>query len=80
VNVGNPHEITMRELADTVIALTNSASTIVEVPLPPERSGDPMQRCPDITTITEHLGWSPSVPLTEGLARMVRHFREHERI
>jgi dTDP-glucose 4,6-dehydratase len=80
VNVGNPHEITMRELADAVIALTGSSSDIVEVPLPAERRGDPMQRCPDITTIAECLGWSPTVSLADGLARMVGHFREHERI
>ena len=78
VNIGNPGEFTMRELAELVKELTNSNSPIVSVPLPPEREGDPMQRCPDITLAKSALGWEPSVALREGLALMIEHFRSHE--
>jgi len=78
VNIGNPGEFTMRELAELVRELTQSESPIVSVPLPPEREGDPMQRCPDITLAKSALGWEPSVALREGLALMIEHFRSHE--
>lgn len=78
VNIGNPGEFTMRELAELVRELTQSESPIVSVPLPPEREGDPMQRCPDITLARSALGWEPSVALREGLALMIEHFRSHE--
>jgi dTDP-glucose 4,6-dehydratase len=78
VNIGNPGEFTMRQLAELVLAVTGSTSTITSVPLPPEREGDPLQRCPDITKARDLLGWEPTVPLSEGLARMVHHFRIHE--
>jgi UDP-glucuronate decarboxylase len=60
--------------------LTNSDSPIVSVPLPPEREGDPMQRCPDITLAKSVLGWEPTIALRDGLKLMIDHFREHERI
>jgi dTDP-glucose 4,6-dehydratase len=78
VNVGNPGEFTMRELAEHVIELTGSTSPIITVPLPTEREGDPLQRQPDITLINETYGWQPTVPLRDGLARMIAFFRDHE--
>ena len=80
VNVGNPGEFTIRQLAETVIELSGSTSEIVTVPLPPEREGDPLQRRPDITLISSTYGWAPSVDLREGLTRMIEHFRTNERI
>ncbi|MFN8024082.1 MAG: UDP-glucuronic acid decarboxylase family protein [Acidimicrobiales bacterium] len=80
VNVGNPGEFSMRELAEVVIELTGSTSQIVTVPLPAEREGDPLQRQPDITLISTTHGWQPSVDLRDGLARMIEHFRLHEQI
>jgi len=75
VNVGNPGEFTMRQLAEVVVELTGSSSEIVTMPLPPEREGDPMQRCPDITLIHSTYGWSPTVALRDGLALMIDAFR-----
>jgi UDP-glucuronate decarboxylase len=72
VNLGNPGEFTILELARKVIALTGSSSTIVYRPLP---SDDPMQRRPDITLAQSELGWTPSVALDEGLARTIEYFR-----
>lgn len=71
VNIGNPAEITVEELAETVIALTHSHSRIVHRTLPVD---DPRRRRPDITRAQQMLGWSPQVPLAEGLARTVRYF------
>ena len=71
VNVGNPGEFTMRELAEAVVDITGSASELVVVSMPPERDGDPLQRQPDITLIRSQLGWQPEITLREGLARMV---------
>jgi UDP-glucuronate decarboxylase len=71
INIGNPHEIPVRELAERVIALTNSRSKIVHRPLPQD---DPMQRCPDITLARKVLGWEPKVPLNEGLSRTITYF------
>jgi dTDP-glucose 4,6-dehydratase len=78
VNVGNPGEFTMRELADLVVELTGANSEIVSIPLPPEREGDPLQRQPDITLVNSTYGWQPTVPLRDGLARMIAFFRDHE--
>lgn len=78
VNVGNPGEFTMRELAEVVIELTGSSSEIVTVPLPPEREGDPLQRQPDITLIESTFGWRPQIPLRDGLQRMIDFFAQHE--
>ena len=73
INIGNPHEIPVRELAERIIQLTGAKSRIVHRPLPQD---DPMQRCPDITMARETLGWSPSVPLETGLERTTAYFRE----
>ena len=80
VNIGNPSEFTMRELAELVIELTGSSSDIVSVALPPERDGDPLQRKPDIALATEILGWEPTISLHDGLKRMIKHFIEVEGI
>jgi UDP-glucuronate decarboxylase len=71
INIGNPHELPVRELAERIVALTNSRSKIVRRPLPQD---DPMQRCPDITLAKRVLGWEPSVPLDEGLRRTIAYF------
>ena len=71
VNMGNPGEFTIRELAEIVIELTGSSSQIVEMPLPPD---DPQQRRPDITLAKDKLGWEPSIPLREGLAPTIDYF------
>ena len=80
VNVGNPGEFTMRQLAELVIELTGSSSEIITVPLPSEREGDPLQRRPDITLATSTYGWTPTVSLREGLGRMIQWYRANERI
>jgi dTDP-glucose 4,6-dehydratase len=66
VNIGNPHEFTVRELADLVLEITGSASPVVHEPLPVD---DPVRRRPDITLARERLGWEPETALREGLAR-----------
>ena len=71
VNLGNPGEFTIRELAEKVIALTGSKSQLVFQPLP---SDDPVQRCPDIALAKEKLGWAPSIPLEEGLIKTIAYF------
>ena len=71
INLGNPEEITIRELAETVLELTGSRSQIVFRPLPAD---DPVQRCPDITKARETLSWVPTVPLREGLTRTIAYF------
>ncbi len=73
VNLGNPGEFTIRELAEKVIAQTGSASRLVFHDLP---SDDPMQRCPDITLARRHLDWMPKVDLTEGLGLTIAYFRD----
>jgi dTDP-glucose 4,6-dehydratase len=80
VNVGNPGEFTMRELAELVIELTGSTSEIISVDLPPEREGDPLQRQPDITLAKQLLNWEPNISLRDGLERMINHFIEVEGI
>jgi len=71
INIGNPGEFTIRELAELVLELTGSASPIVHEPLPVD---DPTQRRPDITKARELLGWEPTVALREGLVRTIEHF------
>ena len=71
INLGNPHEIPVRELAERVVAMTGSRSEIVHRPLPQD---DPMQRCPDITKARTLLGWEPTVRLEAGLARTIDYF------
>ena len=78
VNIGNPHEVTMSELAETIVRLTNSASELVLLDLPPEREGDPERRCPVIALAQRELDWSPTVGLDEGLNAVIGHFRDHE--
>ena len=80
VNVGNPGEFTMRELAEVIVELTGATSELITVPLPDEREGDPLQRQPDITLATTTYGWAPTVSLRDGLARMIDFFRTHESI
>ena len=71
-NIGNPHEFTVRQLAERVIALTGSRSPVVERPLPTD---DPKVRQPDITRARATLGWEPHVELDEGLRRTIPYFR-----
>ena len=71
VNIGNPTEFTMRELADLVIELTGSKSKIVHHPLPAD---DPKQRRPDISLAQSAFNWTPSVPLAEGLGHTIAYF------
>ena len=71
VNVGNPGEFTIRELAEKVIELTGSKSKLVFKPLPQD---DPRQRKPDITLAKKVLGWEPKVPLEEGLKKTIEYF------
>jgi UDP-glucuronate decarboxylase len=71
INIGNPHEIPVSELAERVINLTGSKSRIVRHPLPQD---DPLQRCPDITRAREILKWKPTIPLEEGLNKTIAYF------
>jgi nucleoside-diphosphate-sugar epimerase len=80
VNVGNPAEFTMRQLAELVVDVTGSASEIVTVPLPDERDGDPLQRCPDIGLIEATYGWRPNVTLRDGVTRMAAWFSAKEQV
>jgi len=73
VNIGNPGEFTMLELAEAVIRLTKSKSKLVFLPLPQD---DPKQRRPDISLAKETLGWHPRISLDEGLERTIKHFRD----
>lgn len=72
INIGNPGEFTMIELAEKVIAKTGSASKIIYKPLPPD---DPTQRRPDITLAKEALGWQPKISLDDGLDPTIEYFR-----
>jgi UDP-glucuronate decarboxylase len=71
INLGNPHEFTIAELAELVIDLTGAKSKVVYRPLPVD---DPMQRCPDISKARALLGWEPKVPLREGLQLTIAYF------
>jgi UDP-glucuronate decarboxylase len=72
VNVGNPNEFTIKELAELVIELTNAKSGIVYEPLP---SDDPMQRQPDISLAKKELNWEPKIQLREGLLKTINYFK-----
>jgi UDP-glucuronate decarboxylase len=72
INLGNPNEFTIRELAEQVIELTGSKSKIIFKPLPQD---DPKQRRPDISKATETLGWLPATQVREGLAKTVAYFK-----
>ena len=71
VNVGNPEEYAIRDLAEKIIELTGSASELTFHPLPQD---DPLQRCPDITKARDLLDWEPTVSLTEGLQKTIAYF------
>jgi len=73
VNLGNPEERTILAMAETIIKLTRSSSTIIHNPVPPD---DPAQRCPDISKAKSKLGWEPKVSLEEGLMRTIRYFKK----
>jgi UDP-glucuronate decarboxylase len=73
INLGNPHEFTIRQLAEIVIKLTGASSKLVFKPLP---SDDPMQRKPDIGRAREALGWEPTVQLEAGLVRTIGYFEK----
>jgi UDP-glucuronate decarboxylase len=71
INIGNPGEFTIRELAEIVIELSGSRSTINYFPLPQD---DPRQRCPDISLARKTIGWEPKIALRDGLARTIPYF------
>jgi UDP-glucuronate decarboxylase len=71
INIGNPHEVTVRELAERIIDLTGSRSKLIYTGLPVD---DPMQRCPNISRARTMLGWEPKIPLDEGLVRTINYF------
>jgi UDP-glucuronate decarboxylase len=73
INIGNPHEFTMRELAEMILELTGSRSRIVHRPLPQD---DPRQRKPDISEAERLLGWRPTTALREGLLKTIPHFEQ----
>jgi UDP-glucuronate decarboxylase len=73
VNLGNPHEVTIRELAGLIVSLVGSRSQLEFRPLPQD---DPRQRCPDISRAKELLHWSPRVQLREGLSRTIAYFED----
>ena len=74
VNLGNPAEFTIRDLADKVLAITGADVGIETKPLPAD---DPARRRPDISLARRRLGWTPGIPLDQGLARTVSYFRDH---
>lgn len=76
MNIGNPHEFTMQQLAELVVELTGAKSKIEYRPLPQD---DPKQRCPDTSMATETLGWAPKVQLKEGLVKTIAYFEERLR-
>jgi UDP-glucuronate decarboxylase len=73
INLGNPEEFSIRELAEKIVKATGSKSAIVLRPLPAD---DPKQRQPDISLARSKLGWSPQIPLEDGLGRTIAYFRD----
>jgi UDP-glucuronate decarboxylase len=73
VNIGNPGEFTILELAEKVLRLTGSGSKLIFMPLPED---DPLQRQPDISLAKSTLGWEPTIPLEEGLKKTIEYFRK----
>jgi UDP-glucuronate decarboxylase len=73
VNLGNPNEFTIRELAEKIIATTGTRAELLFKPLPAD---DPKQRQPDIRLARERLGWNPQIQLEEGLSNTIKYFRE----
>jgi UDP-glucuronate decarboxylase len=76
LNIGNPHELTLLEIAQAIRDLTGTRSELVHRPLPAD---DPRQRCPDITRAREQIGWTPNVGVRDGLARTIAWFDAHLR-
>jgi len=74
INLGNPGEFTIGELANMVLEQTGTSSSIEYLPLPQD---DPIRRQPDITRAKQTLGWEPTIPLTDGLVRTIEYFRTH---
>ena len=74
MNLGNPHEVTVKELAERILKMTGSKSKIDYLPLPQD---DPTRRCPDISLAKEKLGWQPQVPLEVGLQKTIDYFDAH---
>ncbi|HZZ41318.1 MAG TPA: UDP-glucuronic acid decarboxylase family protein [Tepidisphaeraceae bacterium] len=72
INLGNPDEVTILQIAREIIELTGSKSKVEFLPMPPD---DPRVRCPDITRAKQVLGWTPVVPRKEGLAKMIENYR-----
>jgi len=75
-NIGNPHEVTMLELAETIARLSGAAAEVEHLPAAED---DPARRRPDIAKMIERYGWEPRVTLEEGLAQTIAYFRERER-
>ena len=73
VNLGNPNEITIRELAEQILSITGARSSIVFKPVPQD---DPTQRCPDISLARERLGWTPGMDLDQGLRKTITYFEK----
>ena len=76
MNLGNPDETTIRQLAEEIIELTGSASSIRYVPFPERYADDPKTRRPDITKARRILGWEPKISRAEGLKRTLDYFRQ----
>jgi UDP-glucuronate decarboxylase len=72
INIGNPGEYTIKQLAELTIELTGSKSKLVYMPLPAD---DPTRRQPEITLARKHLNWEPTVPLREGLQKTIDWFK-----
>ncbi|MEK7165424.1 MAG: GDP-mannose 4,6-dehydratase, partial [Patescibacteria group bacterium] len=77
INLGNPHEIPVKELAERIIKMTGSKSKIEFRKLPED---DPTQRCPDITKAKNILDWEPKIELEEGLEQTIKYFKERLQI
>src|SRR5262249_934496 len=74
INIGNPNEFTIRELAEKVLEMTRSPSQLLFKPLP---NDDPKQRHPDIRLAQEMIGWEPTIQLGDGLERVISYFKDH---
>ena len=77
VNIGNPHELTIKQIAELILRLTGSPSKIIFSPLPKD---DPKQRRPDIRLAQKELGWEPKIPVEEGLLKTIAYFKEELRL
>lgn len=72
VNIGNPVEFTIKELAEIVLEMTGSSAKVIYLPLPQD---DPTQRCPNISLAKKHLDWEPQIPLRKGLEKTINYFK-----